>query len=87
MAWLERRRLIREVETFIARGLDALDAGAEIPPSCGNDALREWLPRGQHLGLEVSIDADRVGRIAAARGLDETAVLNAALRLGRTKAN
>jgi hypothetical protein len=87
MAWLERRRLMRKVETFIARGLDALDAGAEIPPSCENNPLLEWLPPGRHLGLELSIDADRVGRVAAARGLDQIAVINAAVRLGRAKVN
>jgi hypothetical protein len=83
----KRRQLEVRLSAFVARGLDLLDAGAEIPPSCENNPLREWLPPGRHLGLELSIDADRVGRIAAARGCDQIAVINAAVRLGRAKVN
>jgi hypothetical protein len=85
MGFLERRKLEQRVSTYIARGLDALDAGAEIPASSENDPLHEWLAPGRYRDLDLTVDLERIQRIAAARGLDETAVLNAAVRLGRKK--
>jgi hypothetical protein len=83
----KRRQLEVRLEAFIVRGLDALDAGADIPASCENDPQHEWLAPGRYRDLDLTVDLERIRRIAAARGLDETAVLNAAVRLGRKKGN
>ena len=87
MPFLERRRLVRRLESFIARGLDALAAGAAFPgdPVPG---LSDWIaPCGRHLNLDLVVDVDRIERLAASRGVTFHELMSAAINLGARKAN
>jgi hypothetical protein len=86
MGFLERRRLIHRTEGFIARGLELLDAGAPFPGD--EEAALEYLaPPGRYRDLDLTVDLERIDRIARARGVETSHIMRAALRLGRMKAS
>lgn len=78
LPFLERRKVALRVEGYIARGLDALEAGAELPA-----ARPINLTGASRVSLDgVAVQLERVRRLGDARGLDEDAVITAAIRLG-----
>ena len=101
MGWLERQRIRRRAEAFIAHGVDLLEAGAPFPQlvqggrpdvlHVGDDdgeGVSEYLCQpGRYKDVDLTVDLERLEKIAATHGVSTMEAMQAALRVGRRKAS